>query len=190
MKRILVVFMITFLLFWESNVGNTHYNPNAEDWEGHCNGWSASSFLEPEPRETKIRNGITFDVADQKAILAELYMNTYCLFYGKRFWGNHGDDRDDIYPDQFHKLLLDQIGNGKGAMICDVAADRQVWNFPLYKFESHWNTGWFNDKKIKVRTTCYFADDAVKPEFLGTKWFSTTYNYNLFVDEDGNIISG
>jgi hypothetical protein len=175
---------------WESNIRNTHYNPKAEDWEGHCNGWAAASMLVPEPRERRVRNGIVFETADQKGILTELYMNTYCMFYGKRNWGNSGDDPDDIYPDQFHRLLLEYIGEGKSAVIMDVSADRQVWNFPCYKFESSWDSGWFNDKKLKVKTTCYFADDGVKPEFLGTKWFSTTYTYTLNLDDHGNIVSG
>lgn len=177
-------------LAWESNIKNTHYNPNAENWEGHCNGWSAASILEPEPREKKIRNGITFDTSDQKGILSELYMNTYCMFYGKRFWGNHGDDKDDIYPDQFHRLLLEYLAAGKSAIVCDVAPDRQVWNFPAYKFESSWDAGWFNEKKLKVKTTVYFGDDNVPPTYVGTKWVATTFTYNLFTDDDGNIVGG
>ena len=175
---------------WENDVRNTHYNPQAEDWEGHCNGWSAASILAPEPRETKVRNGITFETSDQKAILSELFMNTYCQFYGKRNWGNHGDDPDDIYPDEFHRLLLEYIGNRKSAIVCDTAFDRQVWNFPCYKFESSWDTGWFDDSKLKVKTTVYYADDGVRPDFIGTKWFSTTYTYNLFLDSQGNITGG
>lgn len=175
---------------WEKDIRNTHYNPKAEDWEGHCNGWAAASILAPEPRQTKIRNGITFLPSDQKGILSELYMNTYCMFYGKRNWGNPGDDPDDIYPDEFHKLLLEYIANKKSAIICDTAYDRQVWNYPLYKFESSWSTSWFNRNKLKVRTTVYYADDGVNPDYIGTKWFSTTYTYNLFLDNQGNITGG
>lgn len=177
-------------LEWEANFRNRHYNPKAEDWEGHCNGWSASSILEPEPKEKKVRNGIVFETSDQKAILAELYMNTYCMFYGKRYWGNAGDDQDDIYPDQFHKLLMEYVATKKSPMVCDITSDKQVWNFPLFKFRSQWSSGWFSDNKLKVETTCYFADDGVKPEYLGTKWFAITYTYNLFVDDDENIIGG
>ena len=175
---------------WENDVRNTHYNPKAEDWEGHCNGWSAAAILEPEPRETKIRNGIAFETSDQKSILSELYMNTYYNFYGHRNWGKPGDDPDDIYPDEFHRLLLEYLGNKKSAMVCDTSYDRQVWNFPIYKFKSSWYTSWSDDKKLKVRTTVYYSDDGVRPYFIGTKRFSTTYRYNLFLDEHGNITSG
>ncbi|MFZ2958428.1 MAG: hypothetical protein WA705_16195 [Candidatus Ozemobacteraceae bacterium] len=175
---------------WESNPRNTHFGPQCEDWEGHCNGWSGASILEPEPRETKIRNGIYFETSDQKAILSELYMNTYCMFYGKRNWGNSGDDLQDIYPDEFHKLLLEYIAGQKSAIVCDISADRQVWNFPLYKFESSWQPSFFDDKKLKVRTTCTFSDDGVRPDYVGTKSFTTTYTYNLFVDGQGNIVGG
>jgi len=175
---------------WESNVNNTHYNPRAEDWEGHCNGWSAAAILAPEPRERKVRNGIAFETSDQKGILSELYMNTYCMFYGNRNWGNPGDDPQDIYPDEFHRLILEYIQGNKSAIVCDTTPDRQVWNYPLYKFESSWNSGWLDDKKLKVKTVVYYADDGVSVDFLGTKWFSTTYTYNLFVDSNGNITDG
>jgi hypothetical protein len=175
---------------WERNPRNNHYNPNAEQWEGHCNGWAAASILTPEPKHRRIRNGITFEVADQKGLLSEQYMNTYCQFYGSRYWGRPGDDLQDIYPHEFHRLLLEYLGTGKSALIVDISCDEQVWNFPAYKFESTWSSGWFNDKKLKVRTTVYFVDDNVRPEFIGTKWFSTTYTYNLFLDDRGNVVDG
>lgn len=175
---------------WESNKKNGHYNPKAESWEGHCNGWAAAAILTPEPKKTHKRNGIIFKTADQKAILSEVYMNTYCKFYGNRNWGNANDDEDDIYPDEFHRLLLEYIASGKSAVICDTAYDRQVWNFPMYKFESSWDSSWFDDAKLKVKTTVYYVDDGVKPDFVGTKWFSTTYTYSLYLDDNGNIIEG
>ncbi|GAB4270795.1 MAG: hypothetical protein Kow0029_07890 [Candidatus Rifleibacteriota bacterium] len=174
---------------WESDRKNGHYNPNAESWEGHCNGWAAASILTAEPRKTHRRNGIVFETSDQKAILSEVYMNTYCKFYGNRYWGSN-DDKDDIYPDEFHRLLVEYIGSGKSAIICDTECGKQVWNFPCFKFESSWSTGWFDDSKLKVKTTVYYVDDGVKPDFIGTKWFSTTYTYNLFLDGNGNIIDG
>lgn len=177
------------VLAWESDTRNQHYNPKAQQWEGHCNGWAASSMLTPEPRIQRTRNGIVFDTSDQKGILCEQYMNTYCMFFGKRYWSNK-DDMDDIYPDQFHQLLLEYIGTGKSAMIVDASCDEQVWNYPIYKFESNWSSGWLSENKLKVKTTCYFADDNVRPDFVGTKWFSVTYTYNLFTDDNGNITGG
>jgi len=175
-------------LAWEKNPRNTHYNPNSENWEGHCNGWSAAAILFPEPTKRCIRNGITFETSDQKGILSEMCMNVYCSFHGNRYWGNDNDDIDDIYPHEFHRLLMENIATGKTAMICDTDRDRQVWNFPVYKFESNWDTGWFDDSKLKVETTVYYADDGVRPDHIGTKWFSTTYTYNLFLDDRGNIV--
>lgn len=175
---------------WESNPKNTHYNPNAENWEGHCNGWSAASILYPEPVKRHIRNNIVFDTSDQKGILAETCMNVYCSFYGNRYWGNDNDDIDDIYPNEFHRLLMENIATGKTAMICDTERGKQVWNFPIYKFKSEWDTSWFDDNKLKVKTTVYFVDDDVSPTYVGTKWFSTTYTYNLYLDDNGNVVDG
>jgi hypothetical protein len=175
---------------WEADPRNNHYNPNAEGWEGHCNGWAAAAILTPEPTITRTRAGIQFTSADQKGLLSEQYMNCYCNFYGNRNWGKPGDDPDDIYPDEFHRLLIKYIGSGKSAMVCDIAADRMVWNYPIYKFESTWSTGWFNDKKLKVTTYCYYVNDDVHPDFIGSKWFKVKYTYNLFLDDRGNIVSG
>lgn len=175
---------------WEADSRNNHYNVNAENWEGHCNGWAAASILTAEPTITRVRNGIEFKTADQKGILSEIYMNTYCNFYGNRNWGKPGDDYNDIYPDEFHRLLINYIGAGKSAIICDMEADRMVWNFPIYKFESTWTTGWFDDRKLKVTTTCYFVNDDVKPDYIGCKWFTVKYTYNLNLDENNNIVSG
>lgn len=175
---------------WEMNPVNNHYNPNAEQWEGHCNGWAAASILTVEPRERRIRNGIVFEVADQKGLLSEQYMNTYCNFYGNRTWGNPNDIPGDIPPDEFHRLLLHYISTGKTAIIADIDPSRQVWNFPIYKFESSWRGSFFNSDRLRVTTTCYFADDQVSTDFLGTKWFRKTYTYDLFLDPHGNVVDG
>jgi hypothetical protein len=175
---------------WEADTRNGHYNPNAEGWEGHCNGWSAASILTPEPKRSHFRNGIEFKVADMKGILSEVYMNTYCNFHGNRNWGRPGDDQNDIYPDEFHRILMNYIASGKSAIVCDTDAGRMVWNFPLYRFESKWTTGWFDENKLKVTTVVYFADDNVRPDHIGTKWFSQTLTYNLILDNQGNIVSG
>jgi hypothetical protein len=175
---------------WESDPRNNHYNPNAEGWEGHCNGWAAAAILTPEPTISRQRGGIVFTTADQKGYLSEQYMNCYCNFYGNRFWGNPGDDPNDIYPDEFHRLLIKYIASGKSAMVVDIEPGRMVWNFPLFKFESRWSTGWFDDKKLKVTTDCYYVNDDVHPDYIGSKWFKITYTYNLYLDAHGNIVSG
>ena len=175
---------------WESDTKNHHYNPNAESWEGHCNGWSAAAVLSKEPTIARTRGGIVFETSDQKALLSEQYMNCYCTFHGNRYWGKDTDDRNDIYPDQFHRLLIENIASGKTAMVCDIESDRMVWNYPIYKFESEWSTGWFDDHKLKVKTTCYYVNDDVRPEHIGCKWFAVKYTYNLYVDDKGNVISG
>jgi hypothetical protein len=45
----------------------------AYGWWGHCNGWAAASLVEREPFAPVVANGIRFDVADLKGLLAELY---------------------------------------------------------------------------------------------------------------------
>ncbi len=174
---------------WEADVRNNHYNPNAEGWEGHCNGWAAAAIMTPEPTFSRIRGGIEFTVGDQKALLSEQWMNCYCNFYGHRYWGG-SDDPDDIYPDEFHRVIEKYIGENKSAVICDIEYEEMVWNFPMYKYTSSWSESWFDENKLKVKTTCWFVNDDVGAEFVGTRSFTIDYTYNLYLDKNGNVESG
>jgi len=61
---------------------------DCEAWWGHCNAWSAAAVLEDEPVNSitayseATGSNHTFSVADQKAWLTELWMNSDSLFLG------------------------------------------------------------------------------------------------------------
>ncbi len=174
---------------WEADPANGHYDPNGPSWAGHCNGWAAAAVMEPEPREPRTLDGITFTTADQKALLSEMWMDCRTLFYGRR--------KDsavpfslDIYPNVFHRLLVENIKQKKRAIIADTSFSRSVWNYPIYGYETQWKRRWWLPGMVHVTTTVYFADDGVKPEFLGTKTFTKTYHYILQVNGRGEIIGG
>src|SRR5690606_2279209 len=48
-----------------------------QGWWGHCNGWSVSAALYPEPDQTIEVNGISFEIQDIKGLLAEAAMNVH-----------------------------------------------------------------------------------------------------------------
>src|SRR5690606_5481053 len=58
--------------------------PRVEGWWGHCNGWCVAAALYPEPRKPVTVNGVTFDVADVKALLAEVGGFANADFFGER----------------------------------------------------------------------------------------------------------
>lgn len=171
---------------WEAN---NHYDPHGPSWAGHCNGWSAASILEPEPRESRTLGGVTFSVADQKALLSELYMDCYNEFYGVRRDNNFPISMD-IRPDLFHRLLVQNIKAKKRAMVADITFSSAVWNYPIVGFESEWESSWWMPNRVKVTTTVHYADDNVEPGYLGTKVFTKTYHYVLFTNRRGEVTGG
>lgn len=119
-------------------------------WAGHCNGFSAAAIRNPtEPKETVTKNGVTFGPKDIKALMAEIHMNVDYEFLG----GNRCEDPrnaivgpagredievmgdcEDINPGTLHAAVTNWIGRMKHALIIDMYAGDEIWNFPLYKY--------------------------------------------------------
>lgn len=125
------------LASWE--IGN--HNAGAwkfEPWFGHCNGWSASALMVPEPRAPKTINGVTFDVADQKALLAESWLEFSGDFVGNRV-NDKGDFSSaafwDVVPGQFHLLLVNLVGKLNKGLIIDRHTGHEIWNQPLVAYK-------------------------------------------------------
>lgn len=99
-------------------------------WEGHCNGWAASSVLRAEPRRSKTDplSGVTFTVADQKGILSETDYCANVAFFGRRYRGRPGDNIRDIDPATFHRTLVYYIGQIGKPVSIDYRADSAVDN--------------------------------------------------------------
>ncbi|MBF0543143.1 MAG: hypothetical protein HQM08_01855 [Candidatus Riflebacteria bacterium] len=173
---------------WEGNRENKHYLPHNAGWEGHCNGWSAASILEPEPTASRTVDGITFTVGDQKALLSEMYMDCYCEFYGQR-----SEDPDyaspDIYPNIFHRLLVENIKTKHRAIVADIDPRKPVWNYPITGYETSWESS-ANKSRVYFTTKVYYIDDNVPAEYVGIKWFAKTYYYTLFLNEKGEVTGG
>ena len=124
-------------------------NPDSE-WAGHCNGWSAAASRHKEPYKNVVRNGVTFEPHDVKALLAEIYMSAKFIFLG----GTRCEERnppggpsgrtdptvmgvcEDINPGSFHASIANWIGTKKHVLIIDESVNYQVWNYPLYAYSS------------------------------------------------------
>jgi hypothetical protein len=111
----------------------SRYNPSLTDaGDGLCNAWSAAAILEPEPTKPRTVSGVAFDVVDLKALL----IKSYELLEGKRIFGHpyrdEGfDDRQDLYPEQFHRLLEVQIMDKGEPFVMDTDSSSEVWNTPV-----------------------------------------------------------
>ncbi len=119
-------------------------------WAGHCNGFSAAGQRHPkEPSKTVVKNGVTFDPRDIKALMAEIHMSADYEFLGgarcelaappsvaSRADPTIMGDCEDINPGTLHAAVGNWIGRKKHVLIIDQYSGEQVWNYPLVKYES------------------------------------------------------
>lgn len=172
---------------WE----NARHRYHDVDWEGHCNGWAASSVLRAEPQRSKIdrQSGVIFSVIDQKGLLAE---TDYCVkyaFFGSRYRGARSNPYD-ISAVSFHKTLVYYIGQLKKLVAVDYK--------PLEAVDNHVISG-YTMKIQKINSTTYSVvtkvrihkyDKARTNKPGDAPMYTRTYSYRLKVDAEGNIQSG
>ncbi|MGB9500229.1 MAG: hypothetical protein ACKVE4_10895 [Dissulfuribacterales bacterium] len=153
-----------------------YYNPDAESWWGLCPPFSRAAVTESYPILPSSENNIIFRVGDKKGLL------TLC----------HDDWSGIIYasgetPVDFHFWLLDYIGEQQTAFTADLDAGEEVWYFPVYHYEMDSTRSGQTDH---VSVGILYASDSVKPDYIGTKARLKQYTYDLFLDDQGNIIGG
>jgi len=172
---------------WEK--ANHGWSPEVQSWWGHCHAWSAASVSEDEPRQVKTVQGITFTVGDLKGLLTESYYSSSCdLFVGTRYNGP-SNNVQDVFPKDFHITLMKWIGTQKKAVVMDITATEEVWNYPAYKYEMTVTNDSQDASKKHFSVKVWFADDGVWKDYVGTKSFTITYKYWLKFSVNG-IIDG
>jgi hypothetical protein len=116
---------------------------NAKDFEGICDGWTASAiqFKEPLPIDHVNPEGITipFGSSDIKALIS--YLAAYHTDLGPIFAGRYcttfgfGSRCADINPGALHVILANEIGLRKTPFAADVEIGRETWNQPVFAYE-------------------------------------------------------
>jgi hypothetical protein len=116
---------------------------SAKDFEGICDGWTASAiqFKEPLPIDHVNPEGITipFGSSDVKALIS--YLAAYHTDLGPIFAGRYcttfgfGSRCADINPGAMHVILANEIGIRKKAFAADVEIGRETWNQPVYAYD-------------------------------------------------------
>ena len=209
---------------WErTNHTRSESDENAS-WAGHCNGFAASSQRHKEPQKDVIREGVTFTRQDIKALLAEIYMSAKSVFLGGSRCQqvspiNSPDERDDVTkmdacedvnPASFHIALANWVGVERHTVIFDTSTKNEVWNFPLFSYESEIlknitvtqaltylglsGTEYvYNPRAVSfafVKTTVSYAN-AFTTETLDKQAIKTKdYSYILELDADDRIVGG
>jgi hypothetical protein len=114
-------------------------------WWGLCHAWAPAALLEPEPRHAVTYQGVTFEVADIKALMATVYDSTEALMLGGRCHartltrGADGRVADplcrDVNVGALHVVLTNFLGLGDAALIEDRTAHDEVWNQPITAYQ-------------------------------------------------------
>ena len=188
---------------------------NAEYWAGICDAWSAASIYHAEPLGVTITNKdgivIPFTSNDVKALMSFAYKVTPVKGYGRsgrageyRFFKNQSQD---LNPGSFHIALASSIGLMNQSIIMELDPTKEIWNYPIYKYESvvlEKNIPVTKDSakaavtRYKMQTRIYYPsdDEALTPQAnptVGTANYEddwTQYTYFLEIDAYGRIVGG
>lgn len=162
------------------------FNPSEVAWAGLCHSWAVASVLHPEPISNFSTKGVSFTTGDQKALLLKSYENVSELkIYGQRFDGNRLDEYDDVFPDQFHRIVQVYLFEQKLPFLMDYDPSFSVWTVPVYITKFIIKKDGENSAFVQAWVTMAspFVDS---PEFVGTKRIVKLYEYRLI----GNWING
>jgi len=111
-----------------------------QGWWGLCHAWSPAALLEPEPQKPVTLNGVTFEVADIKALIVTLYDRNEAVMLGGRCNAmtiehdgttSANDDCQDVNPGALHVILTNFLGINDMAVVEDRTASGEVWNQPM-----------------------------------------------------------
>jgi Transglutaminase elicitor len=129
-----------------------NYKEGCRGWWGHCNAWASAAIKEEEPRSSKG----DFSVADQKAYLTEIWMDSGALFAGstdksskvkgdwisnpehptsKKRVSNGSESTYEAYWDvscrSFFLIMTNYVGKMKTGVVIDRFTGDEVWNQPV-----------------------------------------------------------
>ncbi|HJN07835.1 MAG TPA: hypothetical protein QF564_04035 [Pirellulaceae bacterium] len=151
------------------------------NWHGHCNGWSAAAIRHAEPQKSVYRNGVEFDTADIKALLAEIYIyNDTAMLAG---------DGTNINPGVLHAILGNWLGRGSHPVGMESDPGKEKWNYPMYAYASA--SAKRSNNRVEVKTNIAYAKDSdgeffESPRIKRVKYFHYTLNLN----DAGQITGG
>jgi hypothetical protein len=195
--------------------------PTNPSWFGLCHGWAQAAlhFAEPHPITLENPDGIRvpFGTADVKALLTFAQQKTpYAApthMLGGRcridFEANPdgalADECRDTNAGSFHIILANRLGLQNAPLVADINRDQQVWNQPVYGFESRQTAA--SDQVyagaapgtvriVSMETTMRYVAE-IGPRWDPAPWTerapflaSKTYQYDLELDAQGKIVGG
>jgi hypothetical protein len=112
---------------------------------------------------TRVVNGVTFTVADQKGLLTSWH------FADAAAWAV-GSEEVDVGPADFHRQVTRWIGGERRAAIFTFRpVGQEIWSYPAYKFETSIGPDPFEADLWHVRTVVWLVDNEVPAGFVGAR---------------------
>ncbi|WP_409478811.1 hypothetical protein [Pseudobdellovibrio sp. HCB154] len=169
---------------WE----NSRHRYHGINWEGHCNGWAASSVLRAEPSASKYddQSNTTFSVSDQKGLLAE---TDYCVkiaFFGNRYRGSNSNPRD-IGAALFHKTLRYYIGTLKKPIAVDYKQLEPVDNHVISGYTMKIKQTGARTYAVTAKVRIHKYDKSPSSDPGEAPSYIRTYSYRLTEASDGSL---
>jgi hypothetical protein len=115
-----------------------------QGWWGTCHAWAPASLHSPEPQKAVTINGVTFDVADIKALTQNIYDDTDAVMLGGRcnneeithdVTGSANDECSDVNPGSLHVIVTNFLGLRQAPLVEDRTANYEVWNQGILGYE-------------------------------------------------------
>ncbi|MHB8910684.1 MAG: hypothetical protein ACYDAA_17560 [Syntrophales bacterium] len=154
---------------------STYYDPQAPGWYGLCANWARAATFEHMDILPSSEDNIVFRVGDKKGLLTLAHTRDI------------GDRTNGALPEEFHFWLLNHIKDHGEAFVADLDAGGQVWSYPIYRYDMQ-SSRIGNTESVSVKV--FYADDLVKPDYMGTRVLTSDYFYDLFLDANGAITGG
>lgn len=188
-------------------------SPRAPSWNGICHGWAPAAIMYSEPFPVTVTSPfgiqVPFGSSDIKGMISYYYANvatSQAHQLGARCSVAFAflPSCSDVNAGSFHIVLANQLGLMKTAFIGDYSRLREVWNNPIYSFESRIISegGAFRGtapgtvKTLLVTSSVSYTNELDDPSWMpvvGTPQFQrkvTEYKYYLELDAANNIIGG
>lgn len=115
-----------------------------QGWWGTCHAWAPAALHSPEPQHPVTINGVTFDIADIKALTQNIYDRTSAVMLGGRcnneeinhdVNGSANDECSDVNPGALHVIMTNFLGLRQAPLVEDRTANYEVWNQPVLGYE-------------------------------------------------------
>jgi hypothetical protein len=176
------------------------YNPMADSWEGRCGAWAVAAVMEPEPVLPKEGfkvpgTDLTLFTRDLKALVIKSYEtvdNSAFRRFGQVYQGDPKDDYQDLYPDQFHRVMMAELFDRHRPFVLDDTAGTEVWNTPVWAALTTLTPDGSDPHLMHVYTRIKGAQSVqISPDYAGPSndtTYQLTYDLIGLPQADGSFV--